>query len=75
MDRWEEQVNDAANATLPPLAHHSWYLGANVPGKLRVFMPCAGGMARYRRFAPTSLPSVTQVRAEPLRGRTTLRTI
>ncbi len=26
----------------------SWYLGANVPGKPRVFMPYAGGMARYR---------------------------
>jgi hypothetical protein len=31
-----------------PQAGHSWYLGANVPGKPRVFMPYAGGMARYR---------------------------
>ena len=38
----------AANATLLPQAGHSWYLGANVPGKPRVFMPYAGGMARYR---------------------------
>ena len=29
---------------------HSWYLGANVPGKPRVFMPYAGGMARYREI-------------------------
>jgi len=50
MDRWVEQVNAAANATLLPQAHHSWYLGANVPGKPRVFMPYAGGMARYRRI-------------------------
>ena len=48
MDQWVEQVNIAANATLLPLAKHSWYLGANVPGKPRVFMPYAGGMARYR---------------------------
>ena len=48
MERWVEQVNIAANATLLPQAHHSWYLGANVPGKPRVFMPYAGGMARYR---------------------------
>ncbi len=30
------------------MASSSWYLGANVPGKPRVFMPCAGGMAYYR---------------------------
>jgi cation diffusion facilitator CzcD-associated flavoprotein CzcO len=47
-DRWVAHVNDAANATLMPQAGHSWYLGANVPGKPRVFMPYAGGMARYR---------------------------
>ena len=41
-------VNTAAHATLLPLATHSWYLGANIPGKPRVFMPYAGGMARYR---------------------------
>ncbi|HEX2943688.1 MAG TPA: NAD(P)/FAD-dependent oxidoreductase [Rhodopila sp.] len=47
-EKWVEHVNDAANATLLPQAGHSWYLGANVPGKPRVFMPYAGGMARYR---------------------------
>ena len=50
MDDWVEQVNAAANATLLPQATHSWYLGANVPGKPRVFMPYAGGMARYREI-------------------------
>ena len=50
VDRWVEQVNEAANATLLPQAEHSWYLGANVPGKPRVFMPYAGGMARYREI-------------------------
>ena len=46
-DQWVEHVNDAANATLLPMASSSWYLGANVPGKPRVFMPYAGGMAKY----------------------------
>ena len=46
---WLEHVNAAANKTLLPQAKHSWYLGANVPGKPRVFMPYAGGMAYYRK--------------------------
>jgi cation diffusion facilitator CzcD-associated flavoprotein CzcO len=50
VDGWVEHINDAANATLLPQARHSWYLGANVPGKPRVFMPYAGGMARYRQI-------------------------
>ncbi len=50
MDQWVGQVNAAAHATLLPQAHHSWYLGANVPGKPRVFMPYAGGMAHYRKI-------------------------
>ncbi len=45
---WVEHVNAAADATLLPQVSHSWYLGANVPGKPRVFMPYAGGMAQYR---------------------------
>ncbi len=50
MERWVAEVNRAADATLLPEAHHSWYLGANVPGKPRVFMPYAGGMAHYRNI-------------------------
>jgi cation diffusion facilitator CzcD-associated flavoprotein CzcO len=46
-DKWVEHVNAAANETLLPLANSSWYLGANIPGKPRVFMPYAGGMAHY----------------------------
>ena len=26
----------------------SWYLGANIPGKPRVFMPYVGGVGAYR---------------------------
>ena len=50
VDSWVAEVNAAANATLLPQAKHSWYLGANVPGKPRVFMPYAGGMAHYRKI-------------------------
>ena len=49
-DSWVAQVNAAADATLLPQAKHSWYLGANIPGKPRVFMPYAGGMAHYRKI-------------------------
>jgi cation diffusion facilitator CzcD-associated flavoprotein CzcO len=45
---WVAHVKEAADATLLPMASSSWYLGANVPGKPRVFMPYAGGMAHYR---------------------------
>jgi len=48
-DAWGEHVNEAANRTLLPMASSSWYLGANVPGKPRVFMPYAGGLASYAR--------------------------
>ena len=47
-DAWVQHVNDAAERTLFPRAN-SWYVGANVPGKARVFMPYAGGVVPYRR--------------------------
>ena len=40
-------MNEVAAATLYPEAS-SWYVGANVPGKPRVFMPYVGGCGRYR---------------------------
>ena len=45
--RWVEHVNAVAETTLFPLAD-SWYVGANVPGKPRVFMPYVGGVGPYR---------------------------
>jgi cation diffusion facilitator CzcD-associated flavoprotein CzcO len=45
---WTAHVTDVANKTLLPKANHSWYLGANVPGKPRVFMPYAFGLNHYR---------------------------
>jgi cyclohexanone monooxygenase len=44
---WVRHVNDVAAATLMMKAA-SWYLGANVPGKPRVFMPFVGGVGTYR---------------------------
>jgi cyclohexanone monooxygenase len=46
-DAWVAHVNAVAEATIFPQAN-SWYLGANVPGKPRVFMPYIGGFAVYR---------------------------
>ena len=44
---WVEHVNELAKPTMFMHAN-SWYLGANIPGKPRVFMPYAGGMSTYR---------------------------
>jgi len=40
-EAWVEYVNAVADMTLFPTCN-SWYLGANVPGKTRVFMPLPG---------------------------------
>ncbi len=45
---WVQHVNDVADSTLYPLAN-SWYVGANIPGKPRVFMPYVGGFAGYKK--------------------------
>ena len=44
---WVDHVNEVADKTLFMLAD-SWYLGANIPGKPRGFMPYPGGVGRYR---------------------------
>jgi cyclohexanone monooxygenase len=46
---WVEHVNQFANATLFPAAN-SWYIGANIPGKPRVFVPYAAGVGAYREI-------------------------
>jgi cation diffusion facilitator CzcD-associated flavoprotein CzcO len=43
---WVKEVAARAEATLVPLAR-SWWSGANIPGKPRVFMPFLGGIAVY----------------------------
>jgi cyclohexanone monooxygenase len=46
-EAWMEHVAEVAGYTLFPRAA-SWYVGANVPGKPRVFMPYVGGVGPYR---------------------------
>ena len=41
-----DHVNEVASRTLMPRAA-SWYMGANIPGKPRVFMPYIGGFPIY----------------------------
>ena len=38
---WAMHVNEVANATIFPTCN-SWYLGANIPGKTRTFLPYLG---------------------------------
>ncbi|MAK23632.1 MAG: cyclohexanone monooxygenase [Acidimicrobiaceae bacterium] len=47
-DSWVEHVNAIADQTLYPSCN-SWYLGANIPGKTRVFMPLIGFPAYAER--------------------------
>ena len=47
-DGWGVHVADCANITMFPSAS-SWYMGANVPGKTRVFLPYVGGVDAYRQ--------------------------
>ena len=55
---WVTHVREVADKTLFPRAA-SWYMGANIPGKPRVFMPYIG--AGYRR-------TCAEVAAEGYRG-------
>lgn len=48
-EKWVAHVNEVAHGTLYPQAN-SWYMGANVPGKPRIFMPYIGGVGVYRRI-------------------------
>ena len=43
---WVEHTREVAEATLFA-APDSWYVGANIPGKKRVFMPYLGGFEKY----------------------------
>ena len=44
---WMDHIEEVAKNTLRYTCN-SWYVGANVPGKKRVFMPYAGGFGKYR---------------------------
>jgi cyclohexanone monooxygenase len=47
--QWIEHVNEVANSARIPKAS-SWYLGANVAGKPRIFMPYVAGVGPYRQI-------------------------
>lgn len=48
-DAWIEHVNQVAEGTMFTAPNcNSWYLGANIPGKARIFMPYIGGVGTYR---------------------------
>ena len=74
-------VAEVADFTLMTQAD-SWYMGANVPGKPRVFMPYLGGVgpyaqrcreiadAGYEGFAWLALTGLSPTRAAPRAART-----
>ncbi len=45
-EAWVAHVNEVAAPTLFP-STNSWYVGANIPGKPRIFMPYIGGYPVY----------------------------
>ena len=59
-DEWVDHVHETAHRTLYPLAN-SWYMGANIPGKPRVFTPYVGSVGSYRR-------TCSEVAADGYRG-------
>jgi cyclohexanone monooxygenase len=48
-NEWVDHVQEVAYKTLFPQAN-SWYMGANIPGKPRLFMPYIAGVGAYRRI-------------------------
>jgi cation diffusion facilitator CzcD-associated flavoprotein CzcO len=58
-DAWVAHVNEVAGMTLYPRCN-SWYLGANIPGKPRIFMPYIG--------VPTYVEKCRQVVANGYEG-------
>ena len=47
-NEWSDHVQEVAHATLFPETA-TWYMGANIPGKPRVFLPYLGGVGPYRQ--------------------------
>ena len=45
---WIDHVEETASETLR-YSCNSWYVGANIPGKRRIFMPYSGGLDRYTK--------------------------
>ena len=51
-DDWVEHCRELGEMTLHP-QDDTWYMGANIPGKPRVFMPYVGGFDRYKKHCDT----------------------
>ena len=49
-EEWTAHVDEVGHTTLYPTAN-SWYMGSNVLGKPRVFLPYIGGVGVYREEA------------------------
>ena len=47
-NRWMDHVEEVADDTLR-YSCNSWYVGANIPGKKRIFLPYAGGVPQYAK--------------------------
>jgi len=48
-EAWIAHVNEVAQGTMYTAPScNSWYLGANIPGKPRIFMPYVGGYPQYK---------------------------
>ena len=62
-DEWVDYVNLVADITLFPTCN-SWYLGANVPGKTRVFMPLPG-FPLYAEQCEDVAPTATKASCSP----------
>lgn len=64
---WIQHVQDLANETLYPTTD-SWYMGANIPDKPRVFLPYIGGLHVYRKrcdeIAAAGYPGFTLTASE-----------
>ncbi len=77
--RWPRRAGTSTSPTAPPSPCYptadSWYMGANVPGKPRVFLPYVGGVdtlpRRLRRGGGPGLPRVHPGRARWRRSATT----
>jgi cation diffusion facilitator CzcD-associated flavoprotein CzcO len=70
-DQWVAHVAEVASVTLFPRAD-SWYMGANVPGKPRTFLPYIGGVGEFRRLcdaeAAGGYPNFVLARAADVDG-------
>ena len=70
-ERWREETLRYAERRPGALTTKSWYSGANIPGKPRVFMVYCGGFKRYNETCYAELeagfPGYEQIEPPPVR--------